>query len=266
MQLKQGSLLQGGKYKIEKVLGQGGFGITYLGEQTSLARKVAIQEFFMKELCNRDATTCHVSVGSEGSREMVTRFREKFVKEARNIAKLRHPNIVSVIDVFEENGTAYYVMDYCEGGSLSALLKEKYPNGMPEELAMKYIKEIAAALDYVHKRNINHLDVKPANIMLGDMGEAVLIDFGLSKQYDAETGNQTSTTPVGISEGYAPMEQYRKGGVGQFSPASDIYSLGATLFKLTTGNPPPLMLLLSMKKEYRISKFRVKSKILSLLQ
>lgn len=239
MFLKKGLLLQGEKYKIERVLGQGGFGITYLAEQTSLRREVAIKEFFMKELCNRDETTSHVSVGSEGSREMVTRFREKFVKEARNIARLEHPNIVSVIDVFEENGTAYYVMKYCDGGSLAELLKTQYPSGMPEAMALKYIREVASALDYIHKRSINHLDVKPSNIMLNESGNAVLIDFGLSKQYDTETGQQTSTTPVGISEGYAPMEQYKKGGVGKFSPSTDIYSLGATLYKLITGNTPP---------------------------
>ena len=86
---------------------------------------------------------------------------------------------------------------------------------------------------------MNHLDVKPANIMLNEKDEAVLIDFGLSKQYDAVTGNQTSTTPVGISDGYAPMEQYKPGGVCEFSPQTDIYSLGATFFKLLTGTTPP---------------------------
>lgn len=239
MQLKQGTFLQGGKYKIKCMLGQGGFGITYLAEHTLLKKQVAIKEFFMKELCNRDKETSLVSIGSEGSREMVEKFREKFLKEARNIARLKHPNIVSVIDVFEENGTAYYVMEYCENGSLSLLIKTKYPSGMPETLAKKYVREVASALEYVHKRSINHLDVKPANLMLNEANEIVLIDFGLAKQYDAETGQQTSSTPIGISEGYAPMEQYKKGGVGQFSPATDIYSLGATLYKLITGLTPP---------------------------
>lgn len=239
MTLKEGASLQDGKYIIKKVLGQGGFGITYLGDQTSLGRKVAIKEFFMKELCNRDEATSHVSVGSEGSREMVTKFREKFLKEARNIASLEHSNIISVIDVFEENGTAYYVMKYCDGGSLAQLIKTKYSSGMPEAMALKYIREVASALDYIHKHNINHLDVKPENIMLTESDDVVLIDFGLSKQYDSETGQQTSSSPIGISEGYAPMEQYKKGGVGQFSPSTDIYALGATLYKLITGQKPP---------------------------
>lgn len=239
MTLKEGATLQNGKYTIKKVIGQGGFGITYLGEQTSLGRKVAIKEFFMRDLCNRDESTSQVSIGSEGSRQIVSKFREKFVKEARFIASFEHPNIISVIDVFEENGTAYYAMKYCVGDSLAQLLKTQYPSGMPEAMALRYIREVASALDYIHKRSINHLDVKPSNIMLNESGNAVLIDFGLSKQYDAETGQQTSSTPVGISEGYAPMEQYKKGGVGQFSPSTDIYSLGATLYKLITGQTPP---------------------------
>lgn len=236
-QLTTNTLLQGGRYKIEKVLGQGGFGITYLAIQSGLERKVAIKEFFMKELCGRDESTSHVTLGTEGSRETVTRFREKFLKEARNIAKLNHPNIVRIIDVFEENGTAYYVMEYAENGSLADKVKRE--GYLTEPVATRYIKQVAEALDYIHQQKMNHLDVKPANIMLNEKDEAVLIDFGLSKQYDATTGNQTSTTPVGISHGYAPIEQYKEGGVQDFSPETDIYALGATFFKLLTGITPP---------------------------
>ncbi len=109
---------------------------------------------------------------------------------------------------------------------------------MDEAEALSFIRQIADALKYIHERKINHLDVKPGNILLNEDNNAVLIDFGLSKRYDDE-GNQTSTTPVGISHGYAPLEQYKRGGVGVFSPATDIYSLGATLYKLLTGNTPP---------------------------
>ena len=235
--LQPGATLQGGRYKIENLLGKGGFGITYLAIQSGLERKVAIKEFFMKELCERDESTSHVTLGTEGSRDTVNRFREKFLKEARNIARLNHPNIVRIIDVFEENGTAYYVMEYAENGSLDEKVKRE--GYLSEPVATRYILQIAEALDYIHQLKMNHLDVKPANIMLNEKDEAVLIDFGLSKQYDAVTGNQTSTTPVGISEGYAPMEQYKQGGVGAFSPETDIYSLGATFYKLLTGITPP---------------------------
>ena len=237
MQLKQGTHLQGGKYRIEKVLGQGGFGITYLAIQTGLDRKIAVKEFFMKELCERNESTSYVTLGTQGSKETVSRFREKFLKEARNIAMLNHPNIVRVIDIFEENGTAYYVMEFAENGSLSDKVKKE--GCLSEPLATRYIKQVADALNYIHGRKMNHLDVKPGNIMLNGNDDAILIDFGLSKQYDETTGKQTSTTPVGISEGYAPMEQYMQGGVGEFSPSTDIYSLGATFYKLLTGVTPP---------------------------
>ena len=236
MQLQSGSLLQGGKYRIERVLGQGGFGITYQAVQVALNRKVAIKEFFMKEYCERNETTSQVSLGTSGSRETVERFRQKFIKEAQNIAALNHPHIIRIHDVFEENGTAYYVMEFWDNGSLADLVKRQ--GALDEAEALRYIRQVADALGYIHERKMNHLDVKPGNILLDENRNAVLIDFGLSKRYDEE-GNQTSTTPVGISHGYAPMEQYKKGGVGTFSPATDIYSLGATLYKLITGNTPP---------------------------
>ncbi|MGM9712614.1 MAG: bifunctional serine/threonine-protein kinase/formylglycine-generating enzyme family protein [Prevotella sp.] len=235
--LQPNTILQNGKYKIIEMLGQGGFGITYLAMQSGLERKVAIKEFFMKENCERDPETSHVTLGTEGGRETVLRYREKFMKEARNIAKLSHKNIVRIIDVFEENNTSYYVMEYVENGSLADKVnREGY---LSEPVATRYILQVADALDYIHQQKMSHLDVKPANIMLNAKDETVLIDFGLSKQYDAATGNQTSSTPVGISEGFAPMEQYKKGGVGEFSPKTDIYSLGATFFCLLTGVRPP---------------------------
>ena len=236
-QLKPGSLLQGGKYKIEKVLGQGGFGITYLATQELLDRKVCIKEFFFKEYCERDEATSHVSLGTQSNHEIVERFMTKFLKEARTISQLNHPNIIRIHDIFKENNTAYYVMEYIEGESLND--KVNHYGALPESEAVDYIKQVASALDFIHQRSINHLDVKPANIMVSHSeNKATLIDFGLSKQYD-EYGGQTSTTPVGISHGYAPMEQYKQGGVSTFSPQTDIYALGATLYKLVTGNTPP---------------------------
>ena len=235
--LQQGSTLQGGRYRIERVLGQGGFGITYLAEDCVTRQNVAIQEFFMKQYCSRDDGTSRVTLGTEGSRETVIRSREKFLKEAHVLAGLNHPHIIHVQESFEENGTAYYVMDYAEGGSLADLLKRK--GFLFEFDATQYIVQVADALAYIHSKKKNHLDVKPANILLNERNEAILIDFGLSKQYDALTGGQTSTTPVGYSEGYAPIEQCKQGGVPEFSPETDIYALGATFFKLLTGKTPP---------------------------
>ena len=238
MQLKQGTLLQGGKYKIERMLGQGGFGITYLAENTMLEGKVAIKEFFFKEYCDRDETTSHVTIGTKGNRELVERFKQKFIKEARTIFKLNHPNIVRILDIFEENGTAYYVMDYIEGESLSDMVKRH--GAIPEAEAIGYIKEVASALSYIHGKSINHLDIKPGNIMKRkEDGQILVIDFGVAKQYDAETAEGTTTTPVGISHGYSPTEQYQRHGVQTFSPQSDVYALAATLYKLLTGVTPP---------------------------
>jgi serine/threonine protein kinase len=235
MQLKTGTALKGGEYIIESVLGQGGFGITYMAIQTGLNRKVAVKEFFMRDLCNRDESTFQVSVPSLGSRDQVARFRAKFIKEAQTIALLSHPNIIRIISVFEENGTAYYVMEYVDGGSLEQLSAPSAP--MPVSMVRKYVGQVADALSYLHANNILHLDIKPSNILVSN-GNAVLIDFGISKHYDAVCGGQTSTSPVGISEGYAPLEQYNKGGVSSFTPATDVYSLGATLFRLVTGQRP----------------------------
>ena len=235
MILKQGTTLERGKYRIDGVLGQGGFGITYLGEQIYLGRKVAIKEFFMDGICVRDDATQAVTAPADTNRGLVERFRRKFIKEAQNIARLKHRGIVPIIDIFEENGTAYYVMEHLPGGSLAGKVKQ---GALPEREALHYIGQVAAALEYVHSQRIMHLDVKPANILLDEDDNAVLIDFGLAKQYDS-TGHQTSTTPVGISHGYAPLEQYKQGGVEQFTPATDVYSLGATLYKLVTGNTPP---------------------------
>ena len=236
--LSSESSLQGGRYRIVRMLGSGGFGITYLGTQTGLERNIVIKEFFMTDYCQRDEYSNLIIVPTLSNVEFVERFKDKFLKEARHIAQLKHPNIVNIIDVFEENGTAYYVMDFIEGGSL--VEKVQREGSLPENVAKRYILQIADALNYIHQRYMNHLDVKPGNIMLSRNDNAILIDFGLSKQYDSQTGHQTSTTPVGISHGYAPMEQYKEGGVSEFSPETDIYSLGATLYYLLTGARPPV--------------------------
>ena len=235
--LPVGSTLMQGKYRIVAVLGQGGFGITYKGEHTMLGTTVAIKEFFMKGACERDENSTHVTT-SQSNSELASRFRTKFLKEAKTLAALKHPNIIRVFDVFEDNGTAYYVMDYIEGNSLSDIVEGK--GRLSEPLALKYIRQVANALNYLHQKKLLHLDVKPANILLDkNTGNAILIDFGVSKQYDQD-GQQTSTTPPAISKGYSPVEQYAQGSnVKTFSPATDIYSLAATLYKLVTGNTPP---------------------------
>ncbi len=234
--LKAGTILRN-TYSVDCVLGEGGFGITYLASHVGLKKKMAIKEFFPQTLCNRDADTSHVICSTDANNDTVEKFRNKFLKEAEHIAEMDSPYIVRITDVFEENDTAYYVMDYIEGRTLSELVKAGGP--LKEEQAVEYIKIIGNALTYIHSKRMNHLDVKPTNIMVRSKDNTpILIDFGLSKQYDS-SGNQTSTTPVGISHGYAPIEQYRDGGVRKFSPQTDVYSLAATFYFLLSGVTPP---------------------------
>lgn len=233
-QLTQGTLLHGDTYKIEKVLGQGSFGITYLAEHTKLAKKVAIKEFFMKELNSRSEDGSITGM-SEGS--LSQSYCQKFQKEAVNLSRLDHPNIVRVTDSFSENGTFYYVMDYIEGQNLNDYVKSHYVDA---EDAVSIIKSVADALIYMHEeKHMLHLDLKPSNVMRRNDGHVFLIDFGLSKHYGDDGQPETSTT-IGLgTTGYAPIEQANRAKTGEFRPTIDVYALGATLYKLLTRETPP---------------------------
>ena len=246
MALRPGTVLQGLKYKyvIDKVLGQGSFGITYLARTTvtvagDLGRlntevRVAVKEFFMRDINEREGS--EVSQGSKGG--LFVNYKRKFSREASNLGKLQHPGIINVLETFEANGTAYYSMEYCGGGSLDDLIAGR--GCLSEAEALRYTGQIARALTFMHSHRMLHLDLKPGNVMLRDDGEAVLIDFGLSKQYDENGEPESSTTIGGGTPGYAPIEQanYREGKV--FPVTMDVYALGATLFKMLTGQRPPV--------------------------
>lgn len=224
-----GITLCNGKYELMKFLGKGGFGITYLGRHILLNKYVAIKEYFPKDNFRRESNGTQVSYSDKS---VARRNIEKFLKEAKTMAELNHEGVVKVNDVFEENNTAYYVMEYIEGKSLA----EQLP--IAQEQALAYIKQAAEALQYVHTKGILHLDIKPANIMINQSGKAVLIDFGISKHYDSE-GKGTSSSTQGYSSGYSPIEQMTPGGLKQFTPPTDIYALGATLYKIVSGTTPP---------------------------
>ena len=243
--LKSGTTLRGKSYTytIQKVLGQGTFGITYLATtqvkvtgalgELETTIQVAIKEFFMKEINGREDYT--VTSGSKGG--VYDKYKQKFAREAENLSKLHHPNIVKVLEYFEANNTVYYAMEYMEGGSLDNYITQK--NGMPEAECVKYAKQIGAALSYMHAHKMLHLDLKPGNIMLRKNGDAVLIDFGLSKQYDESGNPETSTTVGGGTPSYAPLEQSDYHDGKGFPVTMDVYALGATMYKMLTGVRAP---------------------------
>lgn len=230
--LPNNSYLQSGKYRILKILGQGGFGITYLAEDLRLGRKIAIKELFIKNICwrkdNRDVAY------SPDNADLFLKVYNRFLKEAKHLASLKNPHIINIHDSFEEHNTAYYVMDYIDGINLDEYVKRNGP--LSEKTALRVIRQAAEALKYLHDIPMTHFDVKPANLMLvKDTDSVVLIDFGLSVQYDSNR-NATTMLPA-ISNGFSALEMYNQ--VTSFSPQSDIYSLGATLYFLTTGTIPP---------------------------
>ena len=237
-QLQPNTTLQGGKYRIERVLGQGGFGNTYEGTNTIFDERVAIKEFFMQGINNRDGDTGSVSVSLEGNKQQFEEQREKFKKEALRIRKLNNPYIIKVHDLFEENGTAYYVMDYVDGENLAERLK-RTGQPMTEQEVRMLLPQILDALRAVHDAGIWHLDLKPANIMVDKEGNVKLIDFGASKQFNAQKGGATTSTAISYTNGYAPREQMEQN-YDKFGPWTDFYALGATLYTLLTNKRPPL--------------------------
>ena len=232
-------------YKIIKALGQGSFGITY---QAKVEMKgalgtldsnmyVAVKEFFMKEVNGRSGDT--VTSGSTSKGGLFSYYREKFEREARNLGTLKHPNIVRVLEMFIANGTAYYAMEFINGMSLDDTIAQSPLGRLSTEQAIGLTRQIGAAISFMHSRKMLHLDVKPANVMVRADGKAVLIDFGLSKQYDESGQPESSTTVGGGTPGYAPLEQasYRDG--HGFPVVMDVYALGATMFKMLSGQRPP---------------------------
>lgn len=230
------------RYVIRKKLGQGTFGITYLAEilphnginVSGLSIRVAIKEFFMRSLNGRKG--CNVTI--ENNKGLFSDYKNKFLREARNLSKMTHENIVDVLEVFEQNNTVYYSMEFIDGGSLDEYIAAK--GRLPENEAVWAIKEIGKAVEYMHSMKMLHLDIKPLNVMRRNNGSLLLIDFGLSKLYD-KGGDSQSTTSVGAgTPGYAPLEQENYSGGYDFPASMDVYALGGTLYKMLVGERPPV--------------------------
>lgn len=233
-----GTMLANGKYRIEKYLASGGFGNTYMATDTAFDEKVAIKELFIKGVCGRMHNATDVSISLTENQRTFNAQREKFRKEARRLRKLDHKHIVRVYDLFDENGTTYYVMNFIEGESLSNRLKRTH-QPMTEAEIMPILSQTLDALETVHNEGIWHLDLKPANIMVDDKDNVQLIDFGASKQLRNAEGNSLSTSSaLACTPGYAPSEQMEQN-IEKFGPWTDLYSLGATLYHLLTLQQPP---------------------------
>lgn len=262
MHLPNGHQLQNRKYVLTNVIGQGGFGITYKGVwhtevQGSLGKvntnvSVCIKEYFFKDYCYRDRVSSEVKVYSETGKKLFHKFKEKLLKEASILSEVHHPYIVNVLEVFEENNTAYIAMEYIDGYSLKQRMEKE--STLPEPLMLKYIHQIGEALQFVHEKNIIHLDIKPSNILIDKNDNARLIDFGVSKRYGLEEQG-TSTTMLTLSKGFASIEQYDDEGTLTFSPRPDIYSLGATMYNLATGKIPTESILRATKELVKPSEY-----------
>ena len=236
--LQVGATLQDGKYRIERYLSSGGFGNTYEATNTFFDETVAIKEFFMSSLNVRDRESNHVSVGNSVNREHFETQREKFKKEARRLRTLHSDNIVAVHDMFEENGTAYYVMDFIDGESLGERLT-RLGHPFTTDEVLDYLDQTLTALDVVHAQGMYHLDIKPGNLMVDATGHRLrVIDFGASKQVSPGTAVSMSQSSFTFTNGYAANElmQHLTKRIG---PWTDLYALGATVYKLLTNHEPP---------------------------
>ena len=210
--LQVGTILHG-TYKIESYLASGGFGNTYLAKNIEFDETYAIKEFFVKGVCQRDDNSTTISVSNAENTNSFEQQREKFKKEARRLRSLSNPHIVKVYDLFEENGTAYYVMDYVDGENLSARLKRTNAP-LAESEVRNYLNQMVDSHDVVK-----------------------LIDFGASKQ-QSTVGGATMSTGISYTNGYAPSEQMAQS-YDKFGPWTDFYALGATMYKLLTNQDPP---------------------------
>ena len=227
--LAKGSRLN--QYEMVNVLGAGAFGITYMARDTSLDTMVAIKEYLPDDLATRQGDSTVTAKSSTSKRDFDWGL-DRFLAEARVLAKFRHPNIVRVNQIFEANNTAYLVMDYAKGESLDDLLRRTGP--LSEQQTKDILFPILDGLKRVHQQGFLHRDIKPNNIIIREEGGAVLIDFGAARQA-TETRSRALTSIV--TEGYAPLEQYDTD--GNQGPWTDLYAVGGVAYKCLTGNKPP---------------------------
>ncbi len=232
-ELPKGTELLRGQYKIARFLNAGGFGITYLARD-SLDRIVVIKECFPSAMCCRQEKSVRVRAKQhEKEFESIVRL---FGQEARALAKLDHPNIVGVHQVFEDNHTAYMALDFIRGRDLLDIVDEE-PERLNPERVRSMLRKILEAVEYIHDRGILHRDISPDNILLDHTDEPVLIDFGAARE-EATRKSRVLSSHHTVKDGYSPQEFYVAGSTQ--TVASDLYALGATFYHLISGDPPPV--------------------------
>ncbi len=231
-ELQPGTTLLQGQYVIESFLNSGGFGMTYLAKDR-LERRVVIKECFPASFCTRADTV--VRARSRAQQKDYKSIVRLFVQEARRLSKLNHPNIVGVHQVFEDNETAYMVLDYVDGQDLLDIVDEKKRHLGPEDMR-KILLKVLDAIGFIHKKNILHRDISPDNILLDQSDEPILIDFGAAREKASKATRALSALLV-VKDGYSPQEFYIAG--NEQGPASDIYALAATFYHMVAGEAPP---------------------------
>ncbi len=228
--LRPGSVVE--YYSIVRVLGTGGFGITYLAQDIKFGKYVVVKEYFPNVLAIRNFDDSIIA--KTNSDQDFSRGRERFKEEAQILAKFNHHSIVKILGYFEANNTAYFVMEYEEGLDLADYLKQE-GSGISQNDILSIIMPILEALKEVHLHNFLHRDIKPSNILLRANNSPVLIDFGASKMLISDSNNSVTSM---LTEGYAPLEQYSTDPKHQGS-FTDIYAVGAVIYRMITGKVPP---------------------------
>ncbi len=231
--IPEGTMLQGGNYVIQRSLGRGGFGITYFARDQQLERDVVVKECFPESICHREGLD--LAVRSPANAPHFRKCVEMFIREARSIARLSHPNIVNVFAIFEENQTAYMVLDLIHGSDLLDIIETQNKIFSPDDIRA-ILTDVLGALTVVHDQNLLHRDISPDNILLDDKGHPTLIDFGSAREFASERARE-STSLLFVKDGYSPFEFYVSGAA--HSPASDLYALGGTFYHLIAGEAPP---------------------------
>ncbi len=231
-ELPNGTLLLGDQFTITRRLGKGGFGITYLAQDNYLERSVVIKECFPEVFCERNGTS--VLVRSQMNREKYRSIVDMFMREARSMAKLRHPNIIGVHRVFEDNDTAYMALDLIDGQDMRQVIDDKKQSLTPQQIKEILIK-LLDAVELVHDADLLHRDISPDNILLDKWASPALIDFGAARE-EASRGNRELSALLVVKDGYSPQEFYFSG--SKQTPCSDLYALGATFYHLITGEAP----------------------------